>query len=73
MPRFFWSPSDYSPEYEIESDGKRGFVKLHAIRNLPHGYPEAREIPIEQHYIDFVSGDGWAQVLAQRDWLGQDT
>lgn len=31
MPRFLWTPNDYSPTYDIESDGKNGFVKLHTV------------------------------------------
>lgn len=74
MPRFLFTPSDYSPTYDIESDGNRNFVKLHAVWNMPPEYTEAKKIePIEKHYIDYISGKGWEKVLKHRDWLGLDT
>ena len=73
MPRFEFTPNDYSPTYDIESDGDRGFVKLHGLYDLPSGWPERRPIDIEQHHIDYISGDGWIKVLAHKDWLKQET
>ncbi len=73
MPRFLWTPNEYSPTYDIESDGQRGFRKLHAIWTLPPGWPEAKQVPIEQHYIDYISGPGWVEVLTHRDWLKRET
>jgi hypothetical protein len=73
MSRFLFTPSDYSPTYDVESDGQRGFVKLHAVWDIPPGYPEARQLPIAQHFIDYMSGAGWAKVLSHRDSLKLET
>ncbi len=73
MPRFLFTPNDYSPTYDVESDGRRGFVKLHAIWDIPPDWPHAKQIQIAQHHVDYISGPGWAKVLAHRDWLKQET
>jgi hypothetical protein len=73
MPRFLWTPNDYSPTYDIESDGNRGFVKLHAIWDIPPEYQQAKQITIEQHHIDYMSGHGWKKVIEHRDWLKYET
>lgn len=73
MPRFLWTPNDYSPTYDVESDGKRGFVKLHTIWSIPPDWPQAETIPVEQFYIDYIKGQGWIKLLAYRDWLKQET
>lgn len=57
MPRFLHTPNTYSPTYDIETDVNGNFVKLHNIWNIPPDYPEAKKITIEQHYIDYISGE----------------
>lgn len=73
MPRFLFTPDDFSPTYDLESDGQRGFVQIHAIFDIHPNYDDAQMIPIEQHYIDYISGPGWAKVLAHRDFMKQET
>jgi hypothetical protein len=67
--RFLYSPDDYSPTFDIESDGNRNFVKLHAIYSIPPDLLQSRKMAIDQSHIDYISGDGWKRILDQRDWL----
>jgi hypothetical protein len=71
MPRFLYTPNDYSPTYDIESDGNRGFVRLHAIWDIPPAWPQARQIPVSQDYIDYIGGIGWGKLLEHFDSLGR--
>ena len=72
--RFFYTPNDHSPTYELESDGNRRFVRILNIYELP---PECsstnKKLPITVHHEAYFHGDGWAKVLRQRDWLGLQT
>jgi hypothetical protein len=69
--RFIWTPDEYSPVYDLESDGNRHFVKLHAVWNMWPELPGAKQITIEDHHLAYISGPGWEKVLAHRDWLKQ--
>lgn len=65
-----WSPGDYSPTYNFDVNEKGEFVKLNKIFNIPTGYPGQKEVKIEQHYIDYISGDGFEKYKKHRAWLG---
>lgn len=65
-----WTPSDYSPTYNFDVNEKGEFVKLNKIFDMPTGYPQHKEIKIEQHFIDYISGDGFEKYKSHRRWLG---
>jgi len=67
-----WTPNDFSPTYRFEVDDKGGFVKLHKIFDIPTDYPQSKEIEIKQHYIDYMSGDGFDKYKEHRAWLGDE-
>jgi hypothetical protein len=70
MPRTLYTPSDYSPTYDVESDGAGNFVKLHAVWDIPPEYPEAKQI-MEPHHVEYISGMGWDKFLDYQRWLGR--
>lgn len=73
MARFLHTPSTYSPTYDIESDDDGGFVKLHAVWDIPPDYPEAKKIdPIEQHYIDYIAKEEWKNISDNIKRFGSD-
>lgn len=63
MQQIDWTPNDYSPTYQIEVDENYDFVRLIAIFNLPPEYPEAKNIPIEDGYIEY------AEKAWNKNWL----
>ena len=72
--QFYFTPCDYSPTYLLESDGNRNFRKIVKIYSVPPDYPDAEEIPIDKHFVDyFENGGGWQKVLKHRDWLNVPT
>ena len=71
MPRTLYSPNDYSPTYDVESDGAGNFVKLHAVWDLPPDLPQAKQI-MEPHHVKYIiSTDTWQQFLEQQRFLGR--
>lgn len=70
MPRTLYTPSDYSPTYDVESDGAGNFVKLHAVWDIPPEYPEAKQI-MEPRHVEYISGMGWDKFLDYQRWLGR--
>lgn len=70
MPRTLYTPSDYSPTYDVESDGAGNFVKLHAVWDIPPEYPEAKQI-MEPHHVEYISGKGWGKFLEYQRLLGR--
>jgi len=70
MPRTLYTPSDYSPTYDVESDGAGNFVKLHAVWDIPPEYPEAKQI-MEPHHVEYISGIGWSEFLDYQRLLGR--
>jgi hypothetical protein len=70
MPRILYTPSDFSPTYDVESDGAGNFVKLHAVWDIPPEYPEAKQI-MEPHHVEYISGKGWDKFLDYQRWLGR--
>lgn len=65
-----WTPNDYSPTYVFDVDGNGEFLKLNKIFNLPAGYKDRQEIAIEQHQIDYISGEGFEKYKSYRRWIG---
>lgn len=70
MPRTLYTPSDYSPTYDVESDGAGNFVKLHAVWDIPPEYPEAKQI-MQPHHVEYICGKGWSEFLDYQRWLGR--
>ena len=70
MPRTLYTPNDYSPTYDVESDGAGNFVKLHAVWDIPPEYPEAKQIMKPRH-VEYISGEGWDEFLAHQRWFGR--
>jgi hypothetical protein len=70
MPRVLYTPNDYSPTYDVESDGNGNFVKLHAVWDIPPEYPGAKQ-KMEPHHVEYISGKGWEDFLAQQRFLGR--
>ena len=70
MPRVLYTPSDYSPTYDVESDGAGNFVKLHAVWGVEPGLPGAKQI-MAPHHLEYISGDGWEQFLEHQRFLGR--
>jgi hypothetical protein len=70
MPRVLYAPNDYSPTYDVESDGQGNFVELHAVWDIPPYWPAAKQI-MEPHHRDYItSKSGWDGFLAQQKFLG---
>jgi hypothetical protein len=70
MPRVLYTPNDYSPTYDVESDGNGNFVKLHAVWDIPPEYPSAKQ-KMEPYHVEYISGSGWEGFLAQQRFLGR--
>lgn len=61
--RFFWTPNDFSPTYDVETDGNGNFVKLHALWDIPpQTWPEAKQLPVTEGHIKYVSGEGFEKM-----------
>jgi hypothetical protein len=71
MPRNLYTPSDYSPTYDVESDEAGNFVKLHAVWDVPPDYPQAKQIMEPLHLEYITSESGWQKFLEEQRWLGQ--
>lgn len=65
-----WAPCAYSPTYNFEVNDNGEFLKLNKIFDLPAGYKERKEIAVEQHYIDYMCGDGFQKYKRHRISLG---
>jgi hypothetical protein len=66
MPKEFWfTPSDYSPSYYVRVDGEN--IELLKMQDIWPGYPGAKDIPLEPHYIDYIERNARAQVLAKAE------
>jgi hypothetical protein len=71
MPRYLYTPSDYSPTYDVESDGNGSFVKLHAVWNIPPDYPDALQI-MEQLHVEYITSESnWQTYLEHQRSLGR--
>lgn len=64
-----WTPNDYSPTYNFDVDENGNFIRLNKVFDLPNGYKERKEIAIEQHYIDYMSGDGFEKYKSYIKWI----
>ncbi len=71
--KFYYSPCDYSPEYYLESDGKRNLIKIISISSIEHDLPNSKNIPVEECHYQYFKETGWKKVLDNRDWLGLQT
>ncbi len=71
MPRHIYTPSDYSPTYDIETDRAGNFVKLHSVWDVPPHYPQAKQIMERLHLEYITNSEGWQKFLDQQRWLGQ--
>ena len=65
----YWSPSDYSPEYKFMVSAEGEFLTLIAVFDIPKGYPNRKKIEMEQHYIDYMAGDGFEKYKKHMAWL----
>jgi hypothetical protein len=70
MPRVLWTPNDFSPTYDVESDGNGNFVKLHAVWDIPPDYPRAKQT-MKPHHLEYISGRGWEDFLAAQRFFGR--
>lgn len=71
--RFYFTPNAHSPTYDVESDGNRHFVELHAVWDTHPNFRYAKKLNVEPYYLEFIMGDGWQEVLLKRDGLGLKT
>jgi len=71
MPRTLYTPSDYSPTYDVESDGAGNFVKLHEVWDVDPELPQAKRIMSDVHLKCITSESSWQTYLEHQRWLGR--
>lgn len=53
--KFWYTPNDFSPSYFVQVEGDE--VRLLKIQDIWPGYPGAKEIPIEDHYAQYIQSE----------------
>lgn len=64
-----WTPSDYSPTYRFKITDSGDFDSLLKVFDMPPHYEDHKELEIEQHYIDYMSGKGFDKYKSNLRWL----
>lgn len=52
---FWYTPNDFSPSYFVQVEGDE--VRLLKIQDIWPGYPGAKEIPIEDHHVQYIQSE----------------